>query len=182
MSTVKANAYLDASGGNNATINGLTPITGMQKIATINLNGLSLAEFTGIPASANTVILTLNAASLNTNTQQILVQLGTAGGYVSNSSVALSALSGTTSVVSSGTGHLIWVDSASYFVTGKMTFTKYEVGGSEGWVQNSAFAVASNNIEYGASLVTLSAPLTKLKVFTTGGAFDGGAAYVSWEA
>jgi hypothetical protein len=35
MSTIKANAYLDASGGNTATINGLTPIS----LTTLNASG-----------------------------------------------------------------------------------------------------------------------------------------------
>lgn len=155
--------------------------TRMQKIGGISLNGLSLAEFTGIPSNANTVILTLNVASMNTQ-GHFLVQLGTAGGYVASGSTSLSALGGTTAVVASASNQLIWNDSAGHNAVGKMVFTKFEVGGAEAWVQNSAFLMSGSNIQYGSGSVVLSAPLTKLKVYTSAGAFDGGAAYLWWEA
>jgi hypothetical protein len=159
--------------------------TRMQKIAGTSMAGSSVIEFTGIPSTANTVILSLNGASMNA-TGHFLVQLGTASGYVASTGVSLSALGGTTSVLSNGTGQLIWVDSASYNSVGKMTFTKSEnASGAETWTQNSAFYQASNNIQYGSGVSSSgvgSGSLDRLKIFTTTGAFDGGVAYLWWEA
>jgi hypothetical protein len=155
--------------------------TKMQKLGGTLLNGLSLVEFTGIPSNANTVILTLNLASMNT-VGNFLVQLGTASGYVASGSTSLSASGGSTSALSNATNQLIWNDSAVHNAIGKMVFTKFEIGGAEAWVQNSAFLMSTSNIQYGSGSVVLSAPLTKLKVYTSAGSFDNGAAYLWWEA
>jgi hypothetical protein len=159
--------------------------TKMQKIAGIAMAGSSVVEFTGIPSTANTVILSLNGASMNAQ-GHFLVQLGTSSGYVASTGVSLSALGSTTSVVSNGTGQLIWVDSAGYNSVGKMTFTKSEnTAGAETWTQNSAFYQASNNIQYGSGVSSSgvgSGSLDRLKIFTTTGSFDAGVAYLWWEA
>jgi hypothetical protein len=54
MSTIKANAYLDASGGNNATINGILPVNGSMTLlgtlettsgTTQTLSGMTLTPY-----------------------------------------------------------------------------------------------------------------------------------------
>jgi len=59
MSTIKANAYLDAAGGNTATINGATPV-GTDTVQTLTNKSIDAGQLTGDVAAAR-ITTALNA-------------------------------------------------------------------------------------------------------------------------
>jgi hypothetical protein len=60
MSTIKANAYLDAAGGNTATINGATPV-GTDTTQTLTNKSIDAGQLTGDVAAAR-ITTALNAS------------------------------------------------------------------------------------------------------------------------
>lgn len=60
MSTIKANAYLDAAGGNTATINGATPV-GTDTVQTLTNKSIDAGQLTGDVAAAR-ITTALNAS------------------------------------------------------------------------------------------------------------------------
>lgn len=116
MSTVKANAYLDASGGNNATINGIIPGEASTPFQTWG-NATFIASSTlTIPADKQYIILacggggsgaTVNSGSVNTDTKALGGNGGSVvllSGTTSSSTVLTITIGGGGAAKTSGTG------------------------------------------------------------------------------
>lgn len=64
MSTIKANAYLDAAGGNTATINGATPV-GTDTVQTLTNKSIDASQLTGaLPAIDGSALIGVSSMTL----------------------------------------------------------------------------------------------------------------------
>lgn len=139
-------------------------------------------EFTGIPAWARRITLSLWSVSTN-GTANILVQLGTGGAPTTSGYTGNSVFSWASGIVpiNSTAGIPIFNNAAAYAHYGHLTFTN--VGGNS-WV-------ASGNIVTGGTagaiisggFIELAGVLDYLRIVTANGtdAFDQGAVNISWE-
>ncbi len=102
MSTIKANAYLDAAGGNTATINGATPV-GTDTVQTLTNKTIGASQLTGaLPAIDGSALTGFTAAQVGAATSGIAV--GAVGSYAMLSSASTRA-----------TGALVAGSSLTYF-------------------------------------------------------------------
>jgi hypothetical protein len=167
----------DGAFSGNVTANGvateLRPLVLMTAKAW-DWNGLStntVLEFTGIPSWAKRATVMLDRISLS-GTDNILVQLGTSGGYVAT------GYTGSSTSVSSTAGMIIGAATASREITGLMTICL--LTGTR-WVSDHSVTYVSN-VFSGGSTVDVGGVLDRLRLtVTTTNTFDGGTANVMYE-
>lgn len=130
-----------------------------------------------VPSTANRITIQFDQVSLN-GTDDLLIQLGDAGGIETTGYVSGGA--GSTTFTSSTSGFVIFVGAAAREFTGTMTLTR--VGTSERWV--AAHTGVSTIAHYGGGAKTLSAAITTVRVTRTGSnTFDGsGVTSIRYEA
>ena len=123
-------------------------------------------------------------SEVSTNgTNDVLVQLGDAGGientgYVSTSNAY--STSNTTSGVSRTDGFAVYYTNAVHLLTGHMTITKID---GNSWVSSHTVKYLTTHVANGAGSKTISDTLTQVRITTVGGTntFDAGTINVSYE-
>lgn len=157
----------------------ILPITPLTMTAA---SGQSEIDFTGIPATARRVTVTFNGLSLS-GTDNMLIQLGDAGGPENTGYVSVSAdIDGSETTVSSTAGIIIKCDNAADAIHGQVIFTLMDAAT---FLWSCSGILASSN---GTSSITtsgskaLSAVLTQVRIDTTGtNTFDAGNVNVVYE-
>lgn len=179
MSTIKANAYLDAAGGNTATINGITPALASQAQAQAGTDNTTLMTplrtTDAITAQANGMTL-LGTLTTTSGTSQSLTGL-TLTGYkqlvlefngVSHSSASNSGLL-------LGAGQLATGLTASNLVSG-MVWVSLVTGVATSLLSDGSLPSSSNN---GQNAQTgYSTATTTLTLTVTNPSFDAGSVLV----
>lgn len=133
-------------------------------------------DLTGIPAWVRELEIVPDDVSLS-GTDNLLAQLGTSGGVVTTgySSASGHTSGGATAATDSAAGFVVFVGLAARTSKGKMTITR--VGTT--WSATHMVRVEANTVSYGAGDVTISDPVTTLRLTRTGtNTFDGGSFYV----
>lgn len=135
----------------------------------------------GIPAWANDVVVDLEDVSLTTN-DLFLVQLGTAGGIQTTgyeggaTSLGAASLASTNSTI----GHPIYV-SATLTASGRVRIERFN--GNRWYMSHDlTYKATTTGNMFGVSLVTLSGPLTQIRLIRASGAptFDLGSFRIGW--
>jgi hypothetical protein len=152
MSTIKANAYLDASGGNTATINGIVPAAGGYTL---------LGTLTTTSGSTQT----LSSLTLTSYKQLVFEWNG------------VSHNAGTGQIFSIGAGSVITNVSTSNLVWGMVTVSLLSGVASPILTRNSTLPAALST-DAQISQTGYSTATTSVSVSVSSGAFDAGAVYV----
>lgn len=141
-------------------------------------------DFSSIPAWVKRITVMFDVVSIS-GTSNILIQIGDSGGlettsYASSSIVQVSNASNNTAVTSTS-GYVIQLASASVTLTGKVVLSLMDT--SNTWVMDGSVLFSSNNLGHSAGVKTLSATLDRLRVTTTNGSdtFDAGAINILYE-
>ena len=123
-----------------------------------------------VSGTPNKIIIQFDAVSLS-GTDDLLVQLGDAGGIETTGYVSSSSAGGT--AVSSTSGLVLFVGAAARVVAGEMTLSR--VGSSDRWISSHACGVSTTTAVMGGGSKTLSAAITTVRVTRTGSStLDGG--------
>jgi len=159
------------------TAEGATGIAWQTAVATTSGDNLSLSA--AIPATASRLIVSLRGVSLNGG-NDILVQLGTSGGFVITGYVSSCGLAGpSTSGGLSTAGILVFSGSAGRTISGSVTLDK--VSGNL-WSATVCCSDGIENIIAGGGYVDLGGVATQIRISTSGAnTFDAGAASVGWQ-
>jgi hypothetical protein len=141
-------------------------------------------DFTGIPATATRVCVTLTGVSVNA-LAELRFQLGDSGGiettgYTSQSSNAAGGGVGSAASTSGFDTNGNFLGSTAITAHGRMTFTKIT---GDTWVADGLFGGSTPGNCIIAGSKTLSAALDRVRITTVAGtaAFDAGTIGVSWE-
>jgi hypothetical protein len=139
-------------------------------------------DFTGIPSWVKRVSILLNGVSLS-GTADILIQLGTSGGFTSTGYVARAgSINSTPSVgiTDSTSGFPIRMAGAVNAFSGAMVVANVN---SNTFVSSVAGSIASNIVNVGGGTVTLSSTLDRIRITTTNGTdtFDAGSINILYE-
>ena len=139
-------------------------------------------NFTGIPSWAKRITVMFSEVSTN-GTNDVLVQLGDAGGFENTGYVSTSnaySTSNTTAGVSRTDGFAVYYTNAVHLLTGHMTITKID---GNSWVSSHAAKILTTHVVNGAGSKTLSDTLTQVRITTVGGTntFDAGTINISYE-
>mgnify|MGYP007083431201 CR=1 FL=1 len=148
----------------------------------VTASGQSEIDFTGIPSTAKRITVCFNGLSLS-GTDNMLIQLGDAGGPENTGYVSVSAdIDASETTVSSTAGIILKVDAAADAIYGEVVFTLMDAA-TFLWTCHGV--VASSN---GTSSITtagskaLTAVLTQVRIDTTGtNTFDAGTVNVVYE-
>lgn len=148
----------------------------------VTASGQSEIDFTGIPSTAKRITVCFNGLSLS-GTDNMLIQLGDAGGPENTGYVSVSAdIDASETTVSSTAGIILKVDAAADAIYGGVVFTLMDAA-TFLWTCHGV--VASSN---GTSSITtagskaLTAVLTQVRIDTTGtNTFDAGTVNVVYE-
>jgi hypothetical protein len=138
-------------------------------------------DFTGIPSWVKRVTVMFNEVSSNGSSNR-LIQLGTGSsvfttsGYLSTSS----AVAGTVATTSSTAGFVFLTDNAAFVNSGHVVITN--ISGNI-WVESGVLKDATTQMCFGAGSVSLSAPLTAVRVTSANGTdtFDAGSINILYE-
>lgn len=146
-------------------------------VATTSGDDLSLSA--AIPATASRLVVSFRGVSIN-GTNDILVQLGTSGGFVITGYVSSCGLAGpSTSGGLSTAGILVFSGSAGRTISGSVTLDK--VSGNL-WSATVCCSDGIENIIAGGGYVDLGGVATQIRISTSGAnTFDAGAASVGWQ-
>ena len=146
-------------------------------VATTSGDNLSLSA--AIPATASRLIVSLRGVSLNGG-NNILVQLGTSGGFVTTGYVSSCGIAGpSTAGTSSTSGILVLAGDAGRTVSGSVTLDR--VSGNL-WSASVCCGDGIENIIGGGGYIDLGGAATQIRISTDGAnAFDAGAASVGWQ-
>jgi hypothetical protein len=142
-------------------------------------SGTSIS-FTGIPSWVKRITIMFNGNSTNGSSNR-LIQIGsgstTTSGYTSSSFAATNSPPATTN---SSSGFVMWVDSASFTLSGHMVLTN--VSGNI-WVSSHVGKVSLTQAVMGGGDVTLSGTLDRVIITTVNGtdAFDAGSINILYE-
>lgn len=149
-------------------------------LATINqgsalaASGLTNIDFTGIPSTATRITVQFLTLSLS-GTDNILIQLGTSGGFVSTGYASASSASSSTA------GMIVSMGNAARAAVGQVFFTKITGNTwicSHGLVQDTG----GGNSATGGGWIALGAALDRVRVTVSGAnTFDGGTVNITWE-
>lgn len=209
MSTMRVDNILSSGGGNNATINGITPAFASQAEAEAGTDNTKImtplrvaqaarpilgtaqtptsgtfVDFTGIPATATRVSVILTGVSFNAAVD-LRFQLGDSDGiettgYAGSFVNAGGGGANSSSFTSGFDAANVFVNTAAAIIHGRITFTK--VTGNT-WVADGVLAgsIPTNGIIAGSK--TLSATLDRVRVTTVAGTatFDAGSINIMWE-
>jgi hypothetical protein len=162
--------------GNPATVNGVDQgLTITVMTAQASTSG-TVIDFTGIPSWAQRITVMFSGVSLTTG-DNVLVQLGTSGGFVS-SGYTTAVQWGSSSSGSSVAGFIAVLAGAGNALSGQMIISNIT---STTWVYSLVARYGTNAITYGGGEVSIGANITSLRVTLTGGAFDAGTINVMYE-
>jgi hypothetical protein len=129
------------------------------------------AEFTGIPSTAMRITLILMGVSLNTNGQNVIVQLGTSSGFQTSGYLSNSNYGGGGSGRTDGFS-IFFGSNGGNFVSGSIIIYNF---GSNKYVSNHTAKYNQVNALFGGGDVTLGGTLDRLKIRPHGSAsFDAG--------
>lgn len=137
-------------------------------------------DFTGIPAGVTEVEVVFRGTSLS-GTDNLLVQLGTSGGFVSTGydSYSLVGIGGSSGSASSTAGFIAALGAAAYAVTGVYRLIRSTANTWTGTI--SGFNTASSLVWDGGGDIALAAALTQVRITRTGtNTFDAGTVTVGW--
>ena len=174
------------AGTNTLTLLAATATSSVNVLGTAlayNWNGLTTntsLDFTGLPAWVKRITVMFAGVS-TTGTSHILVQLGagsvTSTGYISTAQFNAAATVGN---VSSTAGFIVWNDVATFTFSGSM---KIQTLGSNIWVSDHTFKVATNQTGFGGGDITLGGTLDRLRITTVSGTptFDAGSVNIMYE-
>jgi hypothetical protein len=173
-----AMAFLEPGPG--LIVSGTTLTSAIQwqtAVATTSGDDLSLSA--AIPATASRLVVSFRGVSIN-GTNDILVQLGTSGGFVITGYVSSCGLAGpSTSGGLSTAGILVFSGSAGRTISGSVTLDK--VSGNL-WSATVCCSDGIENIIAGGGYVDLGGVATQIRISTSGAnTFDAGAASVGWQ-
>ncbi len=135
--------------------------------------------FTGVPAGTTRMTLTFNALSL-AGTDNLLIQLGDAGGFETTGYTGGTRIVDTASNVTSTSGFAVAAGNAGYGFTGTVEIVKHT---GNVWVFTATGFESLTNFSsiVGGGAKTLSDVLTQVRVTTTGtDAFDGGTVNIAF--
>jgi hypothetical protein len=155
---------------NNGVVLGITRGT-----AVASTSGTSI-DFTGIPSWVKRITVMFNGVSGNASSN-LLVQIGsgsvTTTGYISSGGYGGGATSSTA-------GFVVWIDVASYALSGQMVFTLLA---SNLWVASHVGKVSTGQCAFGGGSVTLGGALDRVRITTVNGtdAFDAGSINIMYE-
>ena len=180
MSTIKANAYLDASGGNNATINGIVPITIAAvggSSSSVTMSGTAVT-FTGIPEGVKKVRIVVSA--MISNSGRFLVRIGSGSllttGYVSGAAF----VGNVTNAAGATNGFTTEGNGGSTGYSGTVTLT-LESGNR--WVYHHDYAYqGGTSQDIGSGYISVGGTLDRVSLLKSDGtAFTSGNAIAYWE-
>ena len=139
-------------------------------------------EFTGIPSDALEITLMFTGVSAS-GTNNFMVQLGTASGYIETGYDSLSQNEGGSDDTAATDCFLIRADANNHLRTGAMVITK--ASGSS-YVQTGSFALNPSGVQGGTqtygSLTSVSGTVNRLRVKLNGtNTFDAGTISVSYK-
>jgi hypothetical protein len=167
------------------TINGSAGVTtntgavynGLQTGTAVSASGTSV-DFTGIPSWVKRITVMFNGVSLS-GTNDILVQLGDAGGVETTGYVGGSSRVSTVVAIEEPTnGFNIYLSNAARSANGALTF--FVLSGNI-WVASGVVYASVNTIQIAGSK-TLSDTLTQVRITTTGtNTFDAGTINIIYE-
>lgn len=136
-------------------------------------------DITGFPAGANWVTLLFDEVSLSSN-DNLLVQLGTSGGFVTTGYIGVGgAIVGASVGETSATnGVLLRVNDGNRSATGSVHFKRMN---GDKWTCSYVVTGTTTGVFMGASRVDLGAEMTQLRLTRTGtNTFDNGAIAATW--
>jgi hypothetical protein len=135
-------------------------------------------DFTGIPASVNRIHVIFNGVSLS-GTDDILVQIGDAGGIETTGYLSTSCDPAGPSFSSSTAGFISRSSSAATVTIGVMTLTRVN---SLTWIANHSARLSATNVSVGGGSKTLSDTLTQVRITRTGtNTFDLGSVNILYD-
>lgn len=137
-------------------------------------------DFTGIPAGVTEVEVVFRGTSLS-GTDNLLVQLGTSGGFVSTGydSYSLVGIGGSSGSATSTAGFVVAMGAAAYAVTGVYRLIRSTANTWTGTI--SGFNTASSLVWDGGGDIALAGALTQVRITRTGtNTFDAGTVTVGW--
>lgn len=171
-----AGAYAYLTAGSGLEISGTTIALSNGTVGPTATTSGTEVDF-AVPSTANKIIIQFDAVSLS-GTDDLLVQLGDAGGIETTGYVSSSGAGGT--AVSSTSGLVLFVGAAARVVAGEMTLSR--VGSSDRWISSHACGVSTTTTVMGGGSKTLSAAITTVRVTRTGtNTLDGGAVSIRYE-
>ena len=133
-------------------------------------------EWTGLPADVYEIIIHFNNVSTS-STGNILVQLGdaTTGGYVTTNYIT-----GTTGGNSSTSGFVLQAGDAGAGLHGQMRITAMDRSAFRYTGSHGAWRTSSNSAVSGGGYSILAGVVDRVKITTTSGSLDAGAAALSY--
>lgn len=180
MSTIKANAYLDASGGNNATINGIVPITTAAvggSSSSVTMSGTAVT-FTGIPAGVKKVQVAIT--TMISNSGKFLVRVGAGSllttGYVSSAAY----IAGVTNSASATNGFTTEGAGGTTGFSGVVTLT---LQSGNQWLYHHDYVFQTGSAQdIGSGYISVGGTLDRVSLLKSDGtAFTSGNAIAYWE-
>lgn len=136
----------------------------------VTTSGTSFA-YTGIPAGTKKIVISFSGVSLS-GTNDLLVQIGDAGGIETTSYVSASSTASASS--SSTAGFIVRVVAGTNVAYGTMVLTLVDAAAFE-WVSSHSVRVAATATSAGGGNKALSAELTQLLILASGAdTFDAG--------
>ena len=169
--TLASTAYVDSSVATAARMVAGTAVS--------STSGTSI-DFTGIPSWAKRVTVMLNGVSLS-GTSDILVQLGTSGGFVTSGYASSGIFLSTNGAGRTATtGYLVYLSLATRVFTGTMMIAN--ITGNT-WVESTTGSDESTNAIVGGGKLALSGTLDRIRITTLNGTdtFDAGTINIMWE-
>lgn len=128
-------------------------------------------DFTGIPSTVTEIVVLFFGVSLTVG-DDILVQLGTSGGFVSTGYTSLSFNAASTA------GFNLFTNAAN---TSHTVMNIYKMPGANDWVSNHAGRQTASAAIYGGGTVSLGGTLTQLRITRSGTAtFDAGSVVIGY--
>jgi hypothetical protein len=143
--------------------------------AVASTSGTSI-DFTSIPTWVKRVTISFNENSTNGSSNR-LIQIGagsvTTTGYTSSGSYG----GGTTS---STAGFVVWIDAASYALSGQMVLTLL---GSNTWISSHTGKTSTGQCAFGGGSIALGGTLDRVRITNVNGTdtFDAGSVNILYE-
>lgn len=136
-------------------------------------------DFTGIPAGTKQITISFNGVSLS-GTDNILIQIGDAGGIETSGYVSASGKSGSAGSGSTA-GFIIISGGAAGYIVGSLTLNLLDAA-SFTWASSHGIATGGNEAISGGGIKSLSAELTQVSITRTGSnTFDAGSANIFYQ-
>jgi len=136
----------------------------------------SSANFTSIPSGVDFIVVMFQSVSM-TGSDNLLVQIGDAGGIETSGYISAARYGGAD--VTSSAGFIVRVGSAGNAFSGSMILSR--INGNNWHAQYGGMAEGVAAAAYGGGRKTVSATLDRLSVVPSGSdSFDGGAVNIMW--